>query len=218
MPITKNKIAKIKKFFTQFPTKKLVKGEFLIKPGDKFENVYFNKSGFGRIYTKTNKGENVINLFRPAFMFSVIHFLTEQRNDFFIQAISPAQVYVAPYSEFKKFIKEDPEIYSYIMDYFFGSLLNYFVNQGNISNGTAQNKIASVMLQLTQDYSDVKNGKLVVNFPATHRIIATLVGLTRETTSVQMSKLQKLGIVSTTRNQFIVNDLKKLKKLAQVSE
>lgn len=218
MAITKNKFAKIKKYFSQFPTKKLAKGEYLIKPGDKFENIYFNKSGYGRIYTKTNKGENVINLFRPAFMFSVIHFLTEQKNDFYIQAISPAQVYAAPYSEFKKLIKEDPETYSYITNYFFTSLLNYFVNQGNISNGTAQNKIASVMAQLTQDYGDIKNGKLVVNFPATHRIIATLVGLTRETTSVQMSKLQKLGVVSTKRNQFVVNDFERLKKLAQVSE
>lgn len=218
MAITKIKFAKIKKYFSQFPVKKLAKGEFLIKPGDNFENIYFNKSGYGRIFTKTNKGENVINLFRPAFVFSMIHFLTEQKNDFYIQAISPAQVYVAPYSEFKKLIKDNNETYSEIMDYFFRSLLNYFVNQGNISNGTAQNKIASVMAQLTQDYGDVKNGKMVVNFPATHRIIATLVGLTRETTSVQMSKLQKLGIVSSKRNQFVVNDLEKLKKLAQVSE
>jgi len=102
------------------------------------------------------------------------------------------------------------------MEFFFRSLLSYFTNQGNIVNGNAQNKIASVLLQLTHDYGDKKNNKLVVNFPATHRIIANLVGLTRETTSVQISKLQKLGIISTKRTQFVVHDLNKLKKLAQV--
>jgi len=63
----------------------------------------------------------------------------------------------------------------------------------------------------------MKNGKLVVNFPATHRVIANLVGLTRETTSVQMSKLQKQGVVSTKRSQFVVNNLEKLKNLSEQS-
>lgn len=216
--MTKAKFSQIKKFFSQFPTQKFSKNQVLFKPGDKFENVYFIKSGYVRAYTVTPKGENTINLFKPLFMMSVIHFISEHRNDYYFQALSPAEVYVAPYSEFKKFLDSDKDFSLSIMEFFFASLLNYFVNQGNIVNGNAQNKITSVLLQLTQDYGDTKNSKLVVNFPATHRVIANLVGLTRETTSVQMSKLQKLGVISTKRTQFVVNDLEKLKKMAQASE
>ena len=104
------------------------------------------------------------------------------------------------------------------MELFFSSLMNYFVNQGNIVCGCAQNKVASILLQLTHDHGNLKNGKLVVNFPATHRVIANIVGLTRETTSVQMSKLQKIGVISTKRAHFVVNNLVKLKEMAQVSE
>lgn len=216
--MTKTKFKEIKKFFSQFPTKKISKGQIIIKSGEKFENVYFIKSGFVRAYTVTPKGENTINFFKPFFMMSFIHFTTNHRNDYNFQAITPVEVYIAPHSEFKKFLDSKKELTQTIMDFFFSSLLNYFVNQGNIVNGSAQNKIASVLLQLTHDYGDIKNTKLVVNFPATHRIIANLVGLTRETTSVQMSKLQKMGIISTKRTQFVVNDLEKLKKLAQASE
>lgn len=126
-------------------------------------------------------------------------------------------MYVVSYSGFKKFLDANKELSFTLMDFFFGSLLNYIVNQGNIINGNAQNKIASVLLQLTHDYGDTKNGKLVVNFPATHRMIANLVGLTRETTSVQMSKFQKMAVISTKRTQFVVINLEKLKKLAQSS-
>jgi CRP-like cAMP-binding protein len=216
--MTKAKFSQIKKFFSQFPTQKYSKNQILFRPGDKFENVYFIKSGYVRAYTVTPKGENTINLFKPLFMMSVIHFISKQRNDYYFQALSPAEVYVAPYSEFKKFIDSNKDFSLSIMEFFFGSLLNYFVNQGNIVNGNAQNKITSVLLQLTQDYGDIKNSKLVVNFPATHRVIANLVGLTRETTSVQMSKLQKMKVISTKRTQFVVNDLEKLKKMAQASE
>lgn len=216
--MTKAKFTQIKKFFSQFPTKKFPKGKIIIKPGEKFGNVYFIKSGFVRAYTVTPKGENTINLFKPLFVMSVIHFISHHKNDYFFQTITPVEVYVVPYIEFKKFLDANNEFTLTIMDFFFGSLLNFFVNQGNIINGNAQNKIASVLLQLTDDYGDIKNSKLIVNFPATHRIIANLVGLTRETTSVQMSKFQKKGIISTKRTQFVVNDLEKLKKLALISE
>jgi CRP/FNR family transcriptional regulator len=212
--MTKAKFNQIKKYFSQFPTHKFPKGKILIKPGDRIENVYFIKSGFVRAYTITPKGENTINLFKPLFIMSLIHSLIDHRNDYYFQALTPVEVYSVPQSEFKKFITENKELSFLIMDYFLSSLLNYFVNQGNIVNGTAQNKISSVLLQLTHDYGDVKNGRLQVNFPATHRIIANLVGLTRETTSVQMSKLQKMGVISTKRTQFVVKDLEKLKKLS----
>lgn len=213
--MTKAKFNQIKKFFSQFPSKKYHKGQLILKPGDIFENVYFIKSGFVRAYTTTPKGENTINLFRPLFYFSLIHFISEHRNDYYFETITPVEVYVVPFSEYKKFTATDKNITPAIMDLFFGSLMNLFVNQGNIVCGCSKNKVASILLQLTHDYGELKNNKLVVNFPATHRIIANLIGLTRETTSVQMSKLQKRGIISTKRTQFTVNDLEKLKKIAQ---
>lgn len=216
--MTKAKFKKIKRFFSQFPTKKIAKNHIILKPGDKFENVYFIKTGFVRAYTVTPKGENTINLFRPLFYFSVIHSISDHRNDFYFQSITPVELHCIPFSEFKKFLDSNKDFTGIIMEFFFNSLMNYFANQSNITNGTAQNKIASVLLQLTHDYGAIKNSKLVVNFPATHRIIANLVGLTRETTSVQMSKLQKIGVISTKRTQFVVNDLEKLKKIAQVSD
>jgi len=216
--MTKAKLTQIKKFFSRFPTKKISKGHIIFKPGDKFANVYFIKSGFVRAYTITPKGENTINLFRPLFIMSAIHFVSKHRNDYYFQAITPVEMYVAPYSEFGKFLNTNKDLKSTLMDFFFSSLLNYFVNQGNIINGNAQNKIASVLLQLTHDYGDTNNGKLIVNFPATHRMIANLVGLTRETTSVQMSKFQKMGVVSTKRTRFVVINPEKLKQLAQSSK
>jgi CRP/FNR family transcriptional regulator len=214
--MTKAKFSKVKKFFSQFPTKKYPKGHIILKEGDKFENIYFTRSGFVRAYCVSPKGESTLNLFKPLFCLSIIHSISHHKNEFYFQAISPVEVNIVPYSEFKKFLASDQDMNDIIMEFFFNSLMNYIINQGNILVGNAQNKVASVLLQLTHDYGDIKNSKLVVNFPATHRIIANLVGLTRETTSVQMSKLQKMGIISTKRTQFTVNDLEKLKTSARV--
>jgi len=212
--MTKAKFSQLKKFFSQFPTKKLAKGAFLYRPGDKIENIHFLKSGYIRVYSKNASGENTINAFKPAFITSIIHFFTEARNDFFFEAITPIEVYLIPQKDFKQFLGRNPDISSLIMDYFCHSLLRFIKNQGSIVNGSAIGKVACVLYQLANDYGEIQAEQLIVHFPATHRIIANLVGLTRETTSVQMSKLQKLGVISTKRSHYIVKSLEKLKRLA----
>lgn len=214
--MTQANYTQLKKFFSQFPAQKYEKNALIFKPGDKFENIYFMKSGYVRVYSKVGSAENTLNIFKPLFLISVIHHFTSSRNDLYLRALTPAEVYIVPKKEFKEFLAKNPDMEAIIMDFFFSSLLLYLTNQGNIINGTAINKVASVLLQIIHDYGDIKNGQLVVNFPATHRIVASLIGLTRETTSVQMSKLQKLGIISTKRNQFTVMNLEKLKDLASV--
>ncbi len=216
--MTKAKFSQLKKFFSQFPTKKLAKNTIIFSPGDKVEDVYFIKSGFVRAYTKTPYGENTLNIFKPLFMVSVMHNMVSQKNNFYIQALTPVEIYIAPKAQFAKFQKENPEIEALVTEFFVSTMLNYLTNQGNIINGNAINKVASVLLQLVNDYGDIKNDQLVVNFPATHRIVANIVGLTRETTSIQMSKLQKLGVISTKRAQFTVKNVERLKSLADLGE
>lgn len=216
--MTQTKYIQLKKFFSGFPTQKVSKGSIIYKPGDKISNIHFMKSGFIRVYTKTPYGENTLNIFKPIFLLSVIHHFTKQRNDLYFQALTPVEFYIVPEDDFKKFMAENSEISDIVMEFFFSSILLYFSNQGNIINGSAINKVSAVLLQLVHDYGDMKGGSLTVNFPATHRIIANIVGLTRETTSVQMSKLQKLGVISTKRTQFQVKNLEKLKTLATLGE
>jgi CRP-like cAMP-binding protein len=104
------------------------------------------------------------------------------------------------------------------MGFFFNSVMQLLNNQANIISGNATNKVAAILLQLSFDYGQIKGNHIQVPFPATHRVLATLIGLTRETTSVQMSKLQKLGIIATKRASFTVLNLDKLKKLSLLKE
>lgn len=216
--MTKAKFSQIKKYFSKHPAKKIAKGTIIFKPGDKINDVYFINSGFVRIYTKTGETENTLNIFKPLFLMSYIHHMTRDYNNFYFEAITPMDVRISPEKDFNEFLAANPEFSTLIMEFFLSSLIRYISNQGNIINGNAVSKIASVLYQLATEYGDVKNEKLVVNFPATHRIIANMVGLTRETTSVQMSKLQKSGVISTKRALFVVHDMDQLKKLSELTD
>lgn len=214
--MTKNTITQLKKFFSKFPSVKYSKGTLLHKPGEKFNHIYFVKSGFVRIFTKNGSQETTLNIFRPIFMVSMIQSYTSHPSNFYIEAITPCEVWAAPISEYQKYTDNDPKLSKQITGFLFNSVLQLLNNQTNIISGNASNKVAAVLLQLSFDYGQMKDNHLYVPFPATHRILATLIGLTRETTSVQMSKFQKMGVITTKRNSFTVLDLDKLKKLSQI--
>ena len=117
----------------------------------------------------------------------------------------------------QKYVDADHKLSKQVTSFLFNSVLQLLNNQTNIISGNATNKVAAVLLQLAFDYGQMKEDVLFVPFPATHRILATLIGLTRETTSVQMSKLQKMKIISTKRTSFSILSLDKLKKLSQLA-
>jgi len=216
--MTKNTISLLKKYFSRFPVTKYPKNTIIYKPGDKIKNISFVKSGFVRLYVKNGNQETTLNLFRPVFLVSMAQAMSSRPNNFYIETLTACELHNVERDEFTNYLNEDKELNERIMGYFFGSVTQLLGNQANIISGNATNKVASVLLQLAFDYGQMKENHLIVPFPATHRILATLIGLTRETTSVQMSKLQKLKVISTKRTSFTVINLDELKRLSQSKE
>lgn len=216
--MTKNTITQLKKFFTRFETTKYPKGTLIYKPGDKFKHISFVKSGYVRLYIKNGEQETTVNLFKPLLLASMAQVMSGHPNSYYFETLTPCEIWHAPKDDFIKYLKEDNDINDKLMGYFFNSVMQLLNNQSNIISGNATNKVATILLQLAFDYGVMKENHLFVPFPATHRIIATLIGLTRETTSVQMSKIQKAGVISTKRNSFTVLSLDKLKKLSLIKD
>lgn len=214
--MSKNTLTQLKRYFSKFPSSKYPKGTLLHKPGDKFDHIYFVKTGFVRVYIKNGDQETTLNLFRPLFMISLVQSATNHPSNFYIETITPCEIWSASVSDYQKYVDSDAKFAKQVNSFFFNSVLQLLNNQTNIISGNATNKVATVLLQLAFDYGQMKDNKLFVAFPATHRVIASLIGLTRETTSVQMSKLQKMGVIATRRASFTVLNLDKLKKLSQL--
>lgn len=61
-------------------------------------------------------------------------------------------------------------------------------------------KVAAALLACAKTLGKVESdNSVVIPFPLTHRDIATMIGATRETTSLEMKKLEKQGFISKSR-------------------
>jgi len=69
---------------------------------------------------------------------------------------------------------------------------------------------------MAREYGVTKGKQVSIKVKITHKQIATLTGLTRETVTLQMLKLEKNKVIDNDKRQIVVMDIKELRKLLEV--
>jgi CRP-like cAMP-binding protein len=109
----------------------------------------------------------------------------------------------APNQDMLDFLKANPEVGRELMDSVMAAFLDLITNTANLLAGNAYNRVALMVCSLTNKTEEV-------NFGITHKLIASLTGLTRETVTLQMIKLEKEGIILNKSKSIQVLDKDKL--------
>ena len=78
--------------------------------------------------------------------------------------------------------------------------------------GDAKEKVGTTLFLLAKRFGEKNGGqKIIIMLPMTHQGIAGLSGLSRETTSLEMKKLEREGIISKHNRHIVINKMRKLK-------
>ena len=204
---------KLTEFFSKFPLKKFKKGQVIFEPNDDFGGIYFAKNGYFRVYDVNKEGkESGIQMFKPLYFLSLISTKTGIRNRHFIETMTPAEVWVVSKEEFDKQLQKDPELYGDVCEALMEKFLDLTSYISNLVSGDAYTKVAGLIYSLADEFGVNKGKEVTIKFKITHKLIATLTGLTRETVTLQMLKLEKDGLIDNDRRQIVVQDMKVLKK------
>jgi CRP/FNR family transcriptional regulator, cyclic AMP receptor protein len=212
-----NTCKKLRQFFKKYPLKTYKKGELICSPRIICDRVGLMKSGHVRLYTKPRNGQEItnVNIAKPVFTMTIVNTLSGNNLYFYFEALTPCEIWFAPSDDVITFLKENPDVNYPVMRYFLNSLSNFIYYFGLLKTGSAIEKVASTLQLLASNYGHKeKSGDIYVAYPSTHRIIASVIGLTRETVSLQMINLQKKGIIDAKRDHFIIKKIKELKKIA----
>ena len=200
-------------FFSKYPVKKYKKGEIILHPGEDFGGISFVKSGSIRVYSLSKDGrETSIQLFKPMFYLSLIAQMTHTKNQYFMEAISHVDVMTAPKADFLKYLENNPTVKNEVMVAFLKKFLDLTTNMLQIIASDAQSKVLGLIYSLADEFGVKKGEKVVIKFKITHKLIASLTGLTRETVTLQMLKLQKMGLIGNEKREIVVLNMKKIVK------
>lgn len=200
-------------FFQKYPKSIYNKGQIIIKPGENPKSIYFLKKGLVRQYLKSPKGEIlVIQIFRPGSFFLMTWILDNPVVTSYLEAVGKVEIYPAPITAVRDFIKKDPEVlYDFTLRLLKGvkglvNRLEYLIFD------EAYIRVAALVSYIAKTHGAQDQGNIVVNIPLTHREIAAWTGITRETASLQVEELKEKGLISYRGRQMIIKCMRSLEE------
>lgn len=204
-------------FFTQFnAVHKFKKKQLILWPEVQPPGVFYVKSGFIRQYLISRNGKELtVNILKPETYFPMIWALNNVVNIYFYESLTDVTLLKAPREEVIKQLENHPDLLYDLTKRTLSGLDGITRIMETLLTGNAYEQIASVVLVLAKRFGKpTGNKEITIDIPLTHRLIGTLAGLSRESTSLELEKLTRNKIISK-ENGFIL--IKSMKKLEQES-
>ena len=206
---------KIKNFFTKFPLQRYSKGEIVLHPEDNPSGAYYLASGHVREYAISPQGiEVTIHIFNPHSFFPMTWILSDIPNRYYYEAFTDVELYSAPKDKIMSFLKQEPDVVFDLTQRIFSGVDKLTARIEHLAFGKAYTRVVSVLIYLARHFGEKKDDNSVVfKYKLTHREIASLAGISRETASREWEKLQEQSLISYVDQMISIKDLKKLEAL-----
>lgn len=198
---------KISEFAKHYHTRKFQKGELLLVQGEVPTSVFLIKSGIVKTYNLTADGDEKPitfdlegDMFPIGWTFNLIH-----HSQYYYEAYTNCEVYSVPKNDLIAFLKKSPDVLFELCTAQVRSKINYQMRVNALEQSKASNKVINTLHYLCLEFGkELKENNVKVDLPLTQQELANFMGLTRETTGIELKKLQKDGIITYKRQNYII--------------
>ena len=206
---------KFTQFIDQYKVLKAKKGEVLMRPGEQPIHLIFIKKGMLRRYVISKLGsELTIAAIQPAYPFAFTQFLTGSINHHYIESFNPVEYVKVPKKEFEDFIQENPDVFAELARRVAHRVEELHTNIEYYLTGDAYMKVASIIYLIGERTGKPNDGGVEIESMPTHKDISELIGLTRETVSLQILKLEKDGVIKRKGRKLIIPSKQKIEEVS----
>lgn len=183
-------------FYKQFSTREYKKGENLIRADDNPQGIFCLTKGYVRQYTISKTGiELTLQILKPITYFPLIWAINGAPNIYFYEALTAVEVGRAPKEQVVNFIKDKPAIILELMSKLLGDYAETLSRIEHLVFSDAYRRVISVLLYIAKHFGEETKQGVIVDHRFTQQDIATLVGIARETASIEMGTLEKKGLI-----------------------
>lgn len=201
-------------FFRQFKKIHYRKGATIIRSGDEPAGISYVVDGYVRMYSIFEDGRELThNIYQPGSFFPIIWGLSDLGNEYFFQSIAPVDVYLAPIEKVIDHLKNNPDDLIALVKRFTIGVNALLTNSEYLLFGFASQRITSALIVLSRRFGKKDNGGgAIITLPLTHQIIASMVGVSRETASIEIKRLERNSSIYRRRRLYIIRNLRQLEQ------
>lgn len=194
---------KLETFFSQFKHLTFKKGEILIRADDEPAGIFYLKSGVIRQYSISKEGEEqTLTIYKPISYFPMMWAINGTENAYYFEALTEVETYRAPKDIVVEFIKKEPDVLFDLTSRIYSGMHGLLSRMEYLLFSSAYNKILFTLINNANRFGEKQtNGEIYIHM--THKDIAAFSGLTKETISREIKKLEEKGLVKN-QNQLLI--------------
>jgi len=203
-----DKLQLVDSFKNWAKVRKFGAGNVIIYQGEVPRSVHMIMKGFVKVYAISAQGEEQIVAFHvPGEVFPSSWIFNKSPGAmFFYEALDDVEVLNIQKEIFIQRLQSETKLQTLILDYFAGNYASSLIRIHALEQSRARDKLLFTMFFLSMRYSNGSQSKIVdIPFPLTHQNLASLVGLTRETTAMEMNRLKAEGIINYRKQMYRIN-------------
>lgn len=166
------------------------------------------KSGLLKVYSINASGEEqIVSFLAPGDVFPLSWIFSESSSTlFYYEALSDCEILALQKDQLLEIINKDPAMMKEMFDYFVKQHTGLVMRVTALEQTRAIEKILLTMYFLIFHYGkEIRPDVFTIELKLTQPLIASMVGLTRETTAKNLGLLKRRGIVEYKEYLYTVN-------------
>jgi len=195
------------KFLKNFRTKRFRKGEIILVQGEVPECAYVVKSGIVKTYNLTLTGEEKpigfdleTEIFPLAWAFGKVDHV-----QFYYEAFIETTVYCIPTVEIREFFAAHSHAQASLLDRLVTMHMSTQLRINALEQSKASQKVLNTIHFLCLRFGvEQKKNVVQIRLPLTQQDLANFIGLTRETTGIELKKLHQKGVLDYKKQKYVV--------------
>jgi CRP-like cAMP-binding protein len=202
---------KVAHFFGQYERQRYTKSDYLKFLDRQPRGCFCLQSGVVRCFSLSKDGaELTINMFKPVSFFPVGWVMNDANDHYTYEAVTDVEVFMAPKDAFKGFLQNNPDVVYDLLKRIYRGLEGYFLRMESLLSGDPYFRIVVPLVIHTRRFGVQEGEKYQVHL--THTQLAALSGLTRETVTREIKKLEEQKLVGYEGKKLLVLNLEQLEE------
>lgn len=188
------------------------KGEFIIRPGESPPGIFYIESGLVKAYDITKYGEeNMLIIRKDHEIFPLIWGITGQERQIIYQSIGDTVLWRVDRSSLRKLIEKNPAVLEPLLEM---TVEMYRIHSERIINleyRTVRERLISFLITMSNRFGKKSGDQITIDVPLRQQDIASSINASRETTSRELTALERKGYIKSDNGLITIKDRDKLR-------
>jgi CRP/FNR family transcriptional regulator len=195
--------------------KRIKRNEYLYHAGNPFHAVYALRTGFFKTLISSASGMEHVSGFHMAGELLGMDAICDDRHSCNAIALEDSELCEIPFSELEMLGRKIPALQHHFHKIMSREIFRNQLLVVLLSGMNADERLAAFLVNLSQRYGARGYSATQFRLRMTRSDIGSYLGLKLETVSRTLSKFQESGLISVHNKQLVLNDLERLKQIAE---